>query len=586
MARATLAGLCLLASLVASTAREHSAHAQHPQGPRQKPLAQSLPPDAKRDYDAGKLLFEDGDYATALLKYRAAYDRTHDARLLWNVAVCQKDLRHYAKAAATLERYLTEGGGALSSGDRRDARDLLHAIDPFTVPMTLVVSEPGAEIWIDDALVGRSPLTGPISLDMGTRRLRVRKDGFRVLEEEFPVGGSAATTVEVKLERQAGRLQLHVPQDAKVFIDEREAGHGPLVDAELPVGAHAMRVVAPHMRPFQTDVLVEDGRTRALDIALDPEAAPSAEVHVAVSCEGPDPLPPQDVVVFFDDATESALPLGARIRREPGREVVAYVAFRVAPGHHTVHVASLRCNSQDTAIDVREGGTADVRGALVPSNSWLDGSPAGSPDGWRLAAGLLESSETFTRYAGFFSTTAIAKLNPDAVTLVGPYATAGLQGRWLTALVDARFQVARTTGNTTLDSQTVAYDSTLSQWSVGVRPGVRLPLAFAAISTGVGLHVGQYFFSPDSVGTSQSGLFYSVSYWGALDAQPTCEWGLQVGASVSYDSYSVVTQQTAEEGSGVGNGIVSTLWLGAIFTPNSLCERRRSGSFRIEGTTR
>src|ERR1017187_2124530 len=71
---------------------------------RANPLAQSLPADARRDYDAGKLLFEDGDYATALLKYQAAYDSTHDARLLWDLAVCDKSLRHYARALATLSR--------------------------------------------------------------------------------------------------------------------------------------------------------------------------------------------------------------------------------------------------------------------------------------------------------------------------------------------------------------------------------------------------------------------------------------------------------------------------------------------------
>src|SRR4029077_14112449 len=126
------AGLACLAALFLLLAT--SPAAGQPHASRQKPLAQSLPPDARRDYDAGKLLFEDGDYATALLKYQAAYDRTHDARLLWNVAVCQKDLRHYAKAAATLTRYLVEGGDLLSASDRRDATEFARAIAPFTVP--------------------------------------------------------------------------------------------------------------------------------------------------------------------------------------------------------------------------------------------------------------------------------------------------------------------------------------------------------------------------------------------------------------------------------------------------------------------
>src|SRR5580692_2580909 len=121
------AALPLFAVVATLLLLEPAASAQ-PHGPGPRPtarrasLADSLPADARRDYDAGKLLFEDGDYATALLKYQAAYDRTRDSRLLWNVAVCQKDQRHYAKAAATLGRYLAEGGDLLSAADRRDAQ--------------------------------------------------------------------------------------------------------------------------------------------------------------------------------------------------------------------------------------------------------------------------------------------------------------------------------------------------------------------------------------------------------------------------------------------------------------------------------
>src|SRR5579859_2684759 len=163
---------------------------------RPGPLAQALPADAKRDYDAGKLLFEDGDFATALLKYRDAYERTRDPRLLWNIAVCQKNLRHYAKAAALLRRYVAEGGALLSAGDRRDAQELSKAIAPFSVPMTFRVSLEGAQVAIDYEIAGDSPLAGPVVLDMGARRVRVRKDGYRTWDHEVPVGGSAPTTVD------------------------------------------------------------------------------------------------------------------------------------------------------------------------------------------------------------------------------------------------------------------------------------------------------------------------------------------------------------------------------------------------------
>lgn len=543
------------------------------------PLGQSLPGDARRDYDAGRLLFEDGDYATALLKYRAAYDATHDARLLWDVAVCQKNLRHYAKALATLARYVTEGGELLTAQDRKDAADLTRALRPLTEAETIRVSEPGAEVAVDGETVGTSPLAAPVVLDIGTRRVRVSKEGYRTWEEEVPVGGSASTTVDVKLERAVGHLDVHVPDGAVVEVDEHEVGRGPRVPLDLPAGVHALRVTAPRMRPLVTDVVVEDGRTRALDLTLEPDAEPSSEVHVAVGCGSPDALGQEGLAVFFDDATESALPLGVRMRREPGREVVAYVAYRVAPGKHAVHVSALGCDSLDTTVVAPEGGVANVRGSLPLADTWFQGSPAGSPDGWRFGLGVVESSTTFTTYNNFFvnypgkpKTTL-----PIGLTMFGGSIVAGLQTRWTTVLADARFETGRNTGIIFGPSdQPVAIDTRLSQWLVGARPGVRLPLYIAALSGGLGVHLGQYFFTPAS-GSSQSGMLFSTSLWAALDIQPFCEWGAQVGGSESYDNYSV--------NNGVGNTGVTSLWLQATYTPNGMCNRKHAGQFHIEATT-
>lgn len=544
------------------------------------PLGQSLPADARRDYEAGRLLFEDGDYATALLKYRAAYDATHDARLLWDVAVCQKNLRHYAKALATLARYAAEGGDLLTPQDRKDAADLTRALHPLTQAETIHVTEPGAEVAVDGETVGTSPLPAPVVLDIGTRRVRVSKEGYRAWDEDVPVGGSASTTVEVKLERAAGHLEVRVPDGAVVAVDDHEVGPGPRVPMDLPAGVHALRVTAPRMRPLVTDVVVEDGKSRTLDLTLEPEAEPSSEVHVAVGCGSPDPLNQEALAVFFDDATESALPLGVRMRREPGREVVAYVAYRVPPGKHAVHVAALGCDSLDTTVVAPEGGVANVRGSLPLADTWFQGSPAGSPDGWRIGVGIVESATTFSTYNHFFQNypgNSNAGL-PISMTMFGPSIVAGLQTRWTTVLVDARFEYGRNTGvvaDGTVPTQLDSINSRLTQWLVGARPGVRLPLYIAALSGGLGVHLGQYFFTPDS-GDAKSGILFSTSLWGAVDIQPFCEWGAQIGGSESYDVYGV--------GSGVGNDGVTSLWLQATYTPNHMCTRQRAGQFHIEGT--
>jgi hypothetical protein len=419
------------------------AAAQAQRAPHAKPLAQSLTGGAKRDYDAGKMLFDDGDYATALLKYQAAYDATHDVRLLWDVAVCEKSLRHYATTLATLARYQAEGGDLLTPGDRHDAQELSRAIAPFTSAQTVNVSEDGAEVWIDGQLVGRSPLPAPVVLDLGTRHVRIVKDGFRPWSRDMPVGGSASTAVAALLEKQAGHLDLTLPAEAIVAIDGREASHGPTLSVDLPSGPHALRVSAPNLRPIVTDVIIEDGKSRALDLKLEPEAAPSSEVHVTVGCGRPEPLPQDDLSVFFDDATVSALPLGVRMRREPGREVIAYIAYRVAPGRHTVHVAALGCTARDAVVDAPEGGVANVTGALPPSDDWYEGSPAGSHDGWRLSAGIIETSASFGDYENFFLPHLTKPNETVGLTLIGASVATGYEGRWVTGLVEGRFEGGR-----------------------------------------------------------------------------------------------------------------------------------------------
>lgn len=566
--------LAIAAALTMALATVGPSASAQAKATRTRPLSQSLSEGAKRDYDAGKLLFDDGDFATALLKYQAAYDATHDARLLWDVAICQKSLRHYAAAREVLERYLAEGGGLLTAGDRQDAQTLSRAIAPFTSPQTIHVAPDGAEVWVDDHLVGRAPLAAPVVLDLGTRRVRVVKEGFRTFVEDMPVGGSASTSLDVTLEKQAGRLELHLPPDATASIDGVDAGHGPTLALDLPAGPHGLRVTEPGARPLMTDVMIEDGKSRALDLKLDVEAPPSSEVHVTVGCGRGEPLPQDDLSVFFDGATESALPLGVRMRREPGREVIAYVAYRVPPGRHAVHVAALGCDARDAFIDAPEGGVATVTGALPPSDGVFEASPAGSHDGWRLSAGVVETSVTFADYEQFFlSLPRGTKPTDVGLTLLGASVITGYEGRWFTGLLDARFEAGRAAG---IHGSTF-FDSNLSQWTVGARPGLRVPLYIAALSGGLGVHIGQYFFSPDS-GSSVSGVLVSGSLWAAVDVQPFCEWALQVGGATSIDDY------TANKVS--PNDLISSFWAHVVFTPNSACMRKKMGQFRIEGNAK
>src|SRR5258708_40347308 len=86
-----------------------------------KALAESLGPQARPLYDTGVSLYRKADYAGALAQFAAAYKVEPDARLLWNMAACEKDLGHHAAAHGLVRRYLDEAQSSISEKDRRDA---------------------------------------------------------------------------------------------------------------------------------------------------------------------------------------------------------------------------------------------------------------------------------------------------------------------------------------------------------------------------------------------------------------------------------------------------------------------------------
>lgn len=228
--------------------------------------------DAKKDYDAGKLLFGDGDFAGARLKFKAAYEATKDHRPLWNWAACEKNLRHYATAQLLIDEYLKDT--AISPDERSDAERLRDTLAEFIAPVTITVSESGATIAVDGETIGQSPLAGPVTLDMGSRKIEVTKPGFRPYSASVDVAAGSKAAVDVKLELDVhqGHLVIKAPAGAAINIDGAVMGVGSW-QGTLATGGHELRVTAPGMRAFHDEVTLLDDQTRTLDITLEPESS-------------------------------------------------------------------------------------------------------------------------------------------------------------------------------------------------------------------------------------------------------------------------------------------------------------------------
>lgn len=236
----------------------------------QAPLSQSLSGMARAEYEAAKILYADGDFAGASLKFQRAYDESKDPRLLWNQAAAEKNLRRYVKVSELVERYVQESGDKLTEADRTEAQALLDTVKAFIAEVTFTVAPEGARVLVDDAEVGTAPLSKPVRLEMGERRLRVEKEGFVPYSASRSFDGGSTATVDVKLEveRHEGRLQVTAAPGDTIRVDGKAVGTG-TYQGTLPSGLHRVEVSAPGKRTYTSDVMVQDNQSSSMSVALE-----------------------------------------------------------------------------------------------------------------------------------------------------------------------------------------------------------------------------------------------------------------------------------------------------------------------------
>jgi hypothetical protein len=239
------------------------------------PLAESLQGPARADYAGARILYEDGDYAGAYTKLESAYVASKDPRLLWNMAACEKALRHYASVMNLLERYLNEGGGLIGQDERQATRELVETVREFVNELRLDVQPAGVDVYVDGARVATSPLAGPLRVDMGRRKLRFQKAGLVPQEAEMDLAGgkSADLKVQLQVEAHEGTLRIVSDPSAVISVDGHVVGTAQWV-GKLPSGPHTVHVSAEGKQPYKTDVVVKDGDTSALHVNLIDEQGP------------------------------------------------------------------------------------------------------------------------------------------------------------------------------------------------------------------------------------------------------------------------------------------------------------------------
>jgi hypothetical protein len=236
-----------------------------------RPLSESLTGIAKAEYEGGKILYVDKDFASAIAKFQRAYELSSDARLLFNIAVCQKNLRKYSKMLATIRRYLEDGAAILTADDKAQAQEIVKTVEAFVSELKLNVDEKDAEVYVDDEKLGVTPITGSAFLDVGIRKIRVTKKGFKdaIVNKQVPGGGAIAVDIRLEKEIHRGKLLVTAGQNDVLALDGKVIGRGKW-EGSLGSGGHTLRVTAPGMSAYQSEVVIQDNQTRRVEVTLNP----------------------------------------------------------------------------------------------------------------------------------------------------------------------------------------------------------------------------------------------------------------------------------------------------------------------------
>ncbi len=130
--------------------------------------------EAGKHFTHGVALYNEADYRAALSEFKKAYEIAPNAAVLYNIGQTNLQLRNYAAALTYFERYQKEAGS--SAAHYQEVEKSLENVRTRVGHIRVVTNEPGAEILVDDELIGKAP-QDKILVSIGTRKITVVKRG-------------------------------------------------------------------------------------------------------------------------------------------------------------------------------------------------------------------------------------------------------------------------------------------------------------------------------------------------------------------------------------------------------------------------
>lgn len=148
---------------------------------------------ARELYEDGLVSYKKSKWLEARASFLAAWSLNKHWQIAGNLADCEFELGKYRDAAEHAAYYLHN-----SPTDRhRRAEELLNKVKMKIAVLTVTVDLPGADVLVDDVLMGRAPLPAPLFLEPGARKVTARLAGRPDVIKTITAAGGASELVNL-----------------------------------------------------------------------------------------------------------------------------------------------------------------------------------------------------------------------------------------------------------------------------------------------------------------------------------------------------------------------------------------------------
>lgn len=145
---------------------------------------------------------EAGDNQGALASFRAAYNASPSYRVLYNIGQLCTRLADSVCTYRAYEQYLREGGSGVPAKRRTEVQAELQNLTKVVALVTISVSQQDAEVLVDDASIGKSPLPAPVAVSAGDHTIVARRED-KSIDRAIKVAPGDAVSIDLQIPKDA-----------------------------------------------------------------------------------------------------------------------------------------------------------------------------------------------------------------------------------------------------------------------------------------------------------------------------------------------------------------------------------------------